>query len=222
MYFLFTKSLVRTSSVAVIYPCYATFVIAEAGVNHNGDINLAKKLIDMAIRCGADAIKFQTFKAEECVNQSTDKVGYQKENDHREETQYKMLKRLELSYAEFRELKEYADNKGMMFLSTPFGNAALEFLIELGIPLVKLSSTEITNHPYLRKVARYHKPIILSTGMSYLEEVQQALQVIKSEGNEQVTLLHCTTNYPAKVEEVNIKAMDTMAQQLNEIGRAHV
>ncbi|MGL6173211.1 MAG: N-acetylneuraminate synthase [Cellulosilyticaceae bacterium] len=197
----------------------SVFVIAEAGVNHNGEIRLAKELIKMAVRCGADAIKFQTFKAEDCVNKQADKVGYQKENDKRIESQYEMLKRLELTYEEFRELKRECEKEGIIFLSTPFGKEALDFLVELGVTMIKLSSTEVTNHPYLRKVAQSGKPIILSTGMSYLQEVEEAIQVIKTEGNNRLYLLHCTTDYPTKAGDVNIRSMQTMREKLGvEVG----
>lgn len=197
----------------------SVFIIAEAGVNHNGDIKVAKELIKMAARCGADAIKFQTFKAKDCVNKQADKVGYQKENDKRIESQYEMLKRLELTYEEFGELKRECEKEGIIFLSTPFGKEALDFLVKLGITMIKLSSTEVTNHPYLRQVAQTGKPIILSTGMSYLQEVQEAVQVIRAEGNNRLYLLHCTTDYPTKLSDVNIKSMQTMKEKLGvEVG----
>lgn len=195
------------------------FVIAEAGVNHNGEIEIAKKLIDMAVRCGADAIKFQTFKAEECVNEQANKVGYQNDNDKRVESQYEMLKRLELSYGAFKELQQYCKTKNILFLSTPFGREALEFLMSIEVPIIKLSSTEVTNHPYLRRVASFGKPIILSTGMSYLEEIESAVQVIRSEGNNDIAVLHCTTDYPTKLEDVNIRCIHTMQEALQiEVG----
>lgn len=197
----------------------SVFIIAEAGVNHNGDIRVAKALVDMAVRCGADAIKFQTFKAEDCVDKDCDKVGYQKENDQTQETQYEMLKRLELSFEEFKDLKGYCVIKDIVFLSTPFGMDALKFLMSMNMRVIKLSSTEVTNHPYLQKVAEYNKPIILSTGMSYLEEVRAAVEVIRQSGNQQITLLHCTTDYPTKLQDVNMRAMKTMAEELQvEVG----
>ena len=197
----------------------SVYIIAEAGVNHNGDIRLAKKLIEMAARCGADAVKFQTFKAEDCVNQEVDKVGYQKRNDTTKETQFEMLKRLELTQEDFKQLKAYATKCGIEFLSTPFSQEALYFLNQMGMHKIKLSSTELTNHPFLKEVAKCQKPIILSTGMSYLEEVKEAVDVIAEAGNNQVTVLHCTTNYPTPLEEVNIKAMQTIQETLGvEVG----
>ena len=187
------------------------FIIAEAGVNHNGDVNLARKLIDVAAVAGADAVKFQTFVAEEVVSCNAPKAEYQKHTTDPTESQYEMIKKLELSKEDHKELIEYAKNKNILFLSTPFDEKSVDMLIELGVPLIKISSGEITNHPFLKYIARKGLPIILSTGMSTLEEVAEAVSVIRKAGCENLTLLHCTSNYPARVEDCNLRAMKTMA-----------
>ncbi|TFH39236.1 MAG: N-acetylneuraminate synthase [ANME-2 cluster archaeon] len=189
----------------------AVFIIAEAGVNHNGSIALAKQLIDVAAESGADAVKFQTFIAEEVVSTNAPKAEYQKQTTNTSESQLDMVKKLELSEADHTELMEYSKQKGIMFLSTPFDNRSVDLLVELGVPLIKISSGEITNHPFLKYIAAKGLPIILSTGMSTLEEVAEAVSVIKDAGCKELTLLHCTSNYPARVEDCNLLAMKTMA-----------
>lgn len=184
-----------------------TFIIAEAGVNHNGSLELAKKLIDAAVLAGADAVKFQTFKTEDQVSKIAPKAQYQKENTDSEESQFDMIKKLELSYDDFRELQNYCSNKNIVFLSTPFELESVEFLAALNLPYFKIPSGEITNLPYLRKIASYGRKIILSTGMADLKEIEDALAVLK--GCE-VSLLHCTTEYPCPYEDVNLKAMQTL------------
>ncbi|UUX92259.1 N-acetylneuraminate synthase [Methanoplanus endosymbiosus] len=186
------------------------YVIAEAGVNHNGDINLAKKLIDAAKDSGADAVKFQTFKAEEVVCKTAGKAQYQIENTGSSESQYEMIKALELSDEDFTELKKYADEKEITFLSTPFDHQSADFLEKLGVPLFKIPSGEITNIPLLEHIGKKQKPVILSTGMSTLGEVEEAIESLKSSGTTDITLLHCTTSYPAPIESVNLSAMETM------------
>ncbi|RSD35151.1 MAG: N-acetylneuraminate synthase [Methanohalophilus sp.] len=186
------------------------YIIAEVGVNHNGNIGLAKQLIDAAKEAGADAVKFQTFKAEEVVCQKTRKAQYQIDNTGNLESQYDMIKSLELSYEDFTELKKYADNKGITFLSTPFDNGSADFLDDLDIPLFKISSGDITNIPLLEHIGKKQKPVILSTGMSTLGEVEEAVEALKSSGTENITLLHCTTSYPAPMESINLSAMETM------------
>jgi len=190
-------------------PC---FIIAEAGVNHNGDANLAKKLIDVAKEAGADAVKFQTFKAEEVVTQDAQKAEYQKETTGAEESQFDMIKKLELTGRDFEELSTYAQEKGIIFLSTPGGKESVDLLDRLGVPAFKVGSGEITNFPLLKHIARRRKPIILSTGMSTLGEVEEALQVLGKEGAEEIVLLHCVSCYPAKMEDMNLKAMQTLRQ----------
>ena len=188
-------------------PC---FIIAEAGVNHNGSLELAKKLIDAAKDARADAVKFQTFKAENVVIKNARKAEYQK--IAKEESQYEMLKKLELTEEDFRELADYAKKKNILFLSSPFDKESVDLLYELDMPAFKVASGEITNFPLLRYIAKKAKPIILSTGMSTLGEVEEALNVIRSEGAEDVILLHCVSNYPARMEDVNLRAMETLKQ----------
>jgi N-acetylneuraminate synthase/N,N'-diacetyllegionaminate synthase len=188
-------------------PC---FIIAEAGVNHNGDINLAKKLIAAAKDAGADAVKFQTFKAENVVIKNAEKAEYQK--IAKEESQYEMLKKLELIEEDFRELADYAKEKDILFLSSPFDKESVDLLYELDVPAFKIGSGEITNFPLLKHIAKKGKSIILSTGMATLGEVEEALNVIRSDGVEDIILLHCVSNYPARIEDVNLRAMETLKQ----------
>ena len=187
------------------------FIIAEAGVNHNGSISLAKQLIEVAAKAGADAVKFQTFIAEELVSADAPKAGYQKQTTDASESQLDMIKKLELSKEKHQELMAYANHKNIMFLSTPFDNRSVDLLVELGVSLIKISSGEITNHPFLKYIAKKSLPIILSTGMSTLEEVAEAVSAINEAGCKNLTLLHCTSNYPARVEDCNLLAMKTMA-----------
>ena len=186
------------------------FIIAEAGVNHNGSIVLAKQLIEVAANADADAVKFQTFIAEEVVSTDAPKAEYQKQTTDSSESQLDMIKKLELSKEDHQELMDYANHKNIMFLSTPFDERSVDLLVELGVPLIKISSGEITNHPFLKYIAKKGLPIILSTGMSTLKEVAEAVLVIKEAGCKDLTLLHCTSNYPARVEDCNLLAMKTM------------
>ncbi len=186
------------------------FIIAEAGVNHNGKVNMAKNLIDVAKECGADAVKFQTFKAEELVIEGAEKAEYQKRNTREEGSQFDMLKRLELSEEAHYELKGYADSQGIIFLSTPFDKGSVDCLVRLGVPALKISSPDITNYPLLSHIASKNLPIILSTGMSKLSEVADAIEVIIGGGNQQIILLHCVSNYPTRVEDTNLKVMKTL------------
>lgn len=187
------------------------FIIAEAGVNHNGSIVLAKQLIDIAAKAHADAVKFQTFIAEEVVSTDAPKAEYQKQTTDASESQLDMIKKLELSKEDHQELMDYAKQKNIMFLSTPFDNRSVDLLVELGVSLIKISSGEITNHPFLKYIAKKGLPIILSTGMSTLEEVAEAVSVIIAAGCKDLTLLHCTSNYPARAEDCNLLAMKTIA-----------
>lgn len=186
------------------------YIIAEAGVNHNGNLVLAKKLVDMAKDCGADAIKFQTFKAEESTGITAEKAVYQAENDLNIESQYEMIKKLELPFEDFKILKRYCEKKQIDFISTPDGSESLNFLLKLDISMIKVGSTEITNYLFLEEIAKSGKPIILSTGMSTLGEVEKAVDVILENGNDKLTLLHCTTDYPTAIEDVNLMAMLTL------------
>lgn len=191
-----------------------TFIIAEAGVNHNGDILLAKKMIDTASEAGADAVKFQTFQVEKLVSKEAKKAQYQLENTGNTETQYEMLKKLELDKETHVELMKYAEDKNIMFLSTPFDIDSIKLLMELGIEIIKIPSGEITNLPYLREVAKYKKKVILSTGMSNMQEVKDAVEILRKYGTEDITLLHCNTQYPTPMEDVNLRAMATMEKEL--------
>ena len=190
-------------------PC---FIIAEAGVNHNGEIELAKKLIDVAKEAGADAVKFQTFKTENIVTKDADMAEYQKKNLRTIESQPDMLKKYELKEGDFLELKKYCDEKGIIFLSTPHTEDAIDFLEKL-VPAFKIGSGDLNNLPFLEKIAKKGKPIILSTGMGTLEEVTDAVKAIKKK--DQLILLHCTTDYPCAEKDVNLKAMQTIKDKLH-------
>lgn len=184
------------------------FIIAEAGVNHNANVDNAKKLIDVAANCGADAIKFQTFKAAECASKYALTAEYQKNNQHL--NQYDLLKSLELPFSAFTELKSYAETKNIIFLSTPDGNESLELLLKLNVSAIKIASGEMTNFSFMKKIAQSRLPIILSTGMSTHGEIQSAMNCLLSNGCSDIMLLHCTTSYPAKNEEVNLQVIREM------------
>lgn len=187
-------------------------VIAEAGVNHNGSMDNAIKLIDAAQWAGADIIKFQTFCSEELVSRFAQKAEYQKKRTDNE-NQLQMLKKLEFSKEQFKELKNYCIGKNIKFLSTPFDEKSLGVLEELNMELYKIPSGEITNLPFLIKIARLKKPVILSTGMSRLEEIQEAVNALKQNGAGEISILHCTTEYPTPYEDVNLLAMNTLKKQ---------
>ncbi|PKP59012.1 N-acetylneuraminate synthase [Candidatus Atribacteria bacterium HGW-Atribacteria-1] len=187
------------------------FIIAEAGVNHNGSLDLAYQLIDVAKDARADAVKFQTFKAENVVSKLADKAEYQKKTTRSDKSQLEMIRKLELSFEDFVKLKKYCDKKEIMFLSTPFDHKSIDFLAKL-VPLYKVGSGEIINLPFLRYITQKRKPIILSTGMANLGEVEEAINTIRVVNSKaKISLLHCTTNYPTSYEEVNLKAMQTLA-----------
>jgi len=190
------------------------FIIAEAGVNHNGDINLAKKLVDIAVEAGADAVKFQTFKAEEVISQFAPKANYQIKTTKAEESQLEMVKKLELSYKDFENLYSYCKEKGIIFMSTPFDIDSARFLRELGVEIFKIASGEITNYLLLREIGSYGKKVILSTGMADLGEIEDALDVLIQSGTKKgdMTILHCNTEYPTPFEDVNLKAMLTIKE----------
>jgi len=191
-----------------------TFIIAEAGVNHNGNVQFAYRLVDAAVNCGANAIKFQTFKTEKIISKNVAKAQYQRDNTSQDESQFEMIKKLELSYNDFISIKHYCDEKQIIFLSTPDEEESLDFLCDvINVPYIKVGSGEITNLPFLKRVASKNKPIILSTGMAYIGEVEKALDTIYSTNNNaNVILLHCTTNYPTPYEEVNLRAMLTLRE----------
>ncbi|WP_270975046.1 N-acetylneuraminate synthase [Campylobacter helveticus] len=187
-------------------------IIAEAGVNHNGDLNLAKKLIEQAAKAGADVVKFQTFKAEDCVSIKAKKAKYQLENTAKDESQLEMIKKLELSREAHFELMKHCKKHGIAFLSTPFDLESVEFLRGLDLPYFKIPSGEITNFPYLKAVAKCKKKVLLSTGMANLAEIEAALEILRKNGTRDITLLHCTTEYPAPFEEVNLNAIKTLKE----------
>lgn len=191
------------------------FIIAEAGVNHNGNIETAKKLVDVAVEAGADAVKFQTFKAENLVCRDARKADYQMETTDQAESQFDMLKKLELTSDMHEHLMKYCRQKGIMFLSTPFDIDSMHYLISLGVDIIKLPSGEITNYPLLREAGRTGKRVILSSGMSTLNEVREAVQVLKSNGSSDVIVLHCNTEYPTPYADVNLRAMLTLKEKLN-------
>ena len=193
-------------------PC---FIIAEAGVNHNGDLDMARELVYVAAAAGADAVKFQTFSAESLVTKDAPKADYQLRTTSSDESQYEMLKRLELSEAAHKSLIKEATDKGIMFLSTPFDDASADLLDNLGVPAFKMPSGEITNLPFLEHVAKKKKPLIVSTGMSSLAEVASAVDCLRNTGNEQLILLHCVSAYPAAPADVNLRAMATLAKEFN-------
>lgn len=188
------------------------FIIAEAGVNHNGRIDLAKILIDKAVEAGADAVKFQTFKADKLVSRLAQKADYQKKTTDISESQYEMLKKLELDETAHRDLMCYCQERNIVFLSTPFDHDSIDFLNRLGLKIFKIPSGEIINLPYLRHIGALRKEIILSTGMSDLGEVEDALDILTTAGTpiEMITVLHATTEYPCPIEEVNLLAMQTI------------
>lgn len=191
-----------------------TIIIAEAGVNHNGSLDLAKELVLAAKRAGADYVKFQTSVPEKLISKVAKMAEYQKTNIGKEESQLEMLRKLVLKLEDFSVLKEYCDQQGIKFMSTPFDLTSIDVLEPLGMDYWKIPSGEITNLPYLRKIAKLHQPVILSTGMSCLGEIEDALRVLTEEGinKEQISLLHCNTEYPTPFEDVNLKAMLTLKE----------
>ncbi|MEM4261168.1 MAG: N-acetylneuraminate synthase [Candidatus Woesearchaeota archaeon] len=194
-----------------------TFIIAEAGVNHNGSIDLAYKLIDEAKNAGADAVKFQSFKASNIVSKKAEKAEYQKRTTDTNESQYEMIKKLELSLEDHVNLINYCKKKEIEFLSSPFDLDSIDTLNNLGLETFKIPSGEIINLPYLRKIGKLNKNIILSTGMSDLGEIEDALDVLIKNGTdkEKITVLHCNTEYPTPYEDVNLKAMLTIKKAFN-------
>ena len=193
------------------------FIIAEAGVNHNGSIDLAKKLIDVASSAGVDAVKFQTFKTENLATKNAEKANYQKNTTDQKENQFSMLKKLELSKEMHLELINYSKNKNIKFLSSPFDHDSIELLKDLGLEVFKIPSGEITNLLYLRHIGKLNKKIILSTGMSNMDEVKNALDILVNSGTKKnnITILHANTEYPTPMEDVNLRAMVTIGEELN-------
>lgn len=192
-------------------PC---FIIAEAGVNHNGDLELAKQLVLAAKEAGADAVKFQTFQAKHLVTADAPQADYQARNSGKTESQFDMLKRLELSLEAFAELSRYCKELGIMFMSTAFDEESADFLAGLGMSIFKIPSGELTNIPLLQHIARFGKPMIVSTGMGTIEEIKEAVDAIQAAGNDNITVLHCVTDYPTPPEQVNLRAMHVIQAAL--------
>lgn len=196
----------------LVGPGHPCFIIAEAGVNHNGAVDAARQLVDVAVAAGVDAVKFQTFAADRLVTPTAVKASYQKETTGSSETQLDMLRKLELSKEAHRELSEMCAARGILFLSTPFDEESADFLEGLGIAAFKVPSGELTNLPFLEHIGRKGKPVILSTGMATLKEVQAAVETVLQAGCMEVVLLHCVSCYPAAPKDVNLRAMETMAR----------
>lgn len=190
------------------------FIIAEAGVNHNGDLNLAFKLVDKAVEIGADCVKFQTFKTENIVTKTSPKANYQMLVTDKTESQFDMLKKLELQKEDFKKIKDYCKTKGIQFLSTPYNPEDAALLNDLGVEAFKIASGQLVELPFLKFVAKFGKQMIISTGMANLAEVYKAVEAIKSTGNNDVIVLQCNTDYPSKIEDTNMKAMITMRDAL--------
>lgn len=194
-----------------------TYIIAEAGVNHNGSLETAKQLIDVASEAGVDAVKFQTFKADKLVSKLAEKADYQKKTTDAAESQYEMIRKLELDRAAHLELMAYCKTKNIEFLSTPFDHDSIDMLHELGLATFKVPSGEITNLPYLRHIGSLNKSVILSTGMANLGEIEAAIQVLVQAGTqrENISILHANTEYPTPMQDVNLRAMQTIGQAFN-------
>lgn len=188
----------------------STYIIAEAGVNHNGDVQIAKQLCLAAKNAGADAVKFQTWITDNIITKNVKQADYQTENTGKDESQYDMLKKLELTFDQFREIKEYCEEIGIEFASTADDEESLDFLVDLGIPFIKVGSGDVGNISYLRYIGSKKRPVILSTGMSTLADVEVSLKALRDGGATDIKLLHCTTNYPCPFDSVNLKAMDTL------------
>lgn len=196
------------------YPC---FIIAEAGVNHNGSLKMAKQLVDAAVEAGADAVKFQTYITEDLILADIEKAAYQKVTTNANESQTKMLKRLEIDEAFHIELIKHCNQKKIMFLSTCYEEKSLALLLKLGIPVIKVASTDTTNLLFLEMIAKTGKPVILSTGMCDISEIQQAYLCLRENGCEHLALLKCTSNYPTDEREVNLKAMITLKEKFDAV-----
>ena len=188
----------------------STYIIAEAGVNHNGDVHIAKQLCLAAKNAGADAVKFQTWITDNIITKNVKQADYQTENTGKDESQYDMLKKLELTFDQFREIKEYCEEIGIEFASTADDEESLDFLVDLGIPFIKVGSGDVGNISYLRYIGSKKRPGILRTGMSTLADVEVSLKALRDGGATDIKLLHCTTNYPCPFDSVNLKAMDTL------------
>lgn len=188
------------------------FIIAEAGVNHNGRLDLAYQLVDAAVEAGVDCVKFQTYITENDTAEYCEKAEYQKKGG-KTENQYEMIKKLELSFDEFKKIKSYCETKGILFLSSPFDLESVSFLESLDTPFWKIASSEVTNYPFLKKIAMTHKPIVMSTGMCNIDEIDASLEVLNKFGAGEITLLHCNTEYPTPFSDVNLKSMEYLKEK---------
>lgn len=195
----------------------SVFIIAEAGINHNGLIKNAYKLVDAAVEAGVDAVKFQTFKAKNLVTKNANKANYQKQTTSKSETQFEMINKLELDIDAHKKIIKYCKSKDIMFLSSPFDHGSIDLLNELGLEIIKIPSGEITNLPYLRHIGSLSKQLILSTGMSTIQEVGDALSILIGSGTkkENITILHANTMYPTPMEDVNLNAMQTIQREFD-------
>lgn len=198
-----------------VLPMKPVFIIAEAGVNHNGSLEMALQLVDKAVEIGADCVKFQTFRAEQIVTASSPKASYQLEVTDRQESQFEMLKKLELDMSAFKTIKEYCDKKGIRFLSTPYNPEDADLLNAIGVDGFKIASGQLVETPFLKYVAKFGKQMIVSTGMADMNEVREAVEAMRSTGNNDIVILQCNTDYPSKIEDTNIRAMLTMRDELN-------
>jgi N,N'-diacetyllegionaminate synthase len=189
---------------------FPVFIIAEAGVNHNGDPDIARMLVEKAADCGADCIKFQTFKAERVVTENAPKAKYQMETTDRSESQLDMLKKIELSPEHHSDLKKYAEQLGLVFLSTPYNFEDVDFLESMGVSAYKVASGQIVELPFLQRIAETGKPVFLSTGMADMREIEEALRAIRETGNQKTVLLQCTTNYPSLIEDANVRVIPAL------------
>ena len=194
-----------------------TFLIAEVGVNHNGEIRIAKKLIDVAVKAQVDAVKFQTFITDKLILKDTPKVLYQKQSEGDKENFYEMIKKYEFTRDNFKILEEYCREKNIIFLSTPFDTISIEWLEELNVPAFKVGSGDMNNYPLLKSISLKKKPILLSTGMATLIEVKESVEFIKSEGNDSIVIFQCTTNYPALDKELNLNVLDTYKREFPDL-----
>lgn len=193
------------------------YIIAEIGCNHNGNFNLAKKMVDVAVSCGVDAVKFQTFKADLLISKYAPKAEYQKLTTGENDSQLEMTQRLELTFDEYLELRDYCIVKGVDVFSTPFDLESLDFLISTDMPVYKIPSGEITNLPYLEKIGRQGKKVILSTGMAVMQEIHQAVKILKENGTSDISILHCTTEYPTPYEALNLNVLHTLKKEFPDL-----
>ena len=189
------------------------YIIAEIGCNHNGDINLARKMVDVAVETGVDAVKFQTFKADKLISKYAPKADYQKETTGTEDSQLEMTRRLELSFDEYLEMRDYCLAKGVDVFSTPFDQESLDFLISTDMPVYKIPSGEITNLPYLEKIGKQGKKVILSTGMAVMDEIRAAVKILQDNGTDDISILHCTTEYPTPYPALNLNVIHTLKKE---------